>query len=69
MYGSHDQRNINHSIHNQLYIPEEGSGHVPAREPAKAGPGQAGAVGRLEQKAGIVEKGINRFLRKIDAGM
>lgn len=67
VYGEHATNNISHSIHNQLYIPEEGAGH--GHGPAQAGPGQASAVGRLEKQAGRYEKKINSFFKRLDKGV
>jgi hypothetical protein len=59
-YGTHDPSNVQHGIHGQLYRPEEGA------KPAQPGPGQAGATGKFEQRADRLEKGVSRFLKKLD---
>lgn len=72
VYGNHATSNISHAIHNQLYVPEGGGGHGHGHDdhgPAQAGPGQAGAVGRLEQKASKYEKKINKFFKRLDSGV
>ncbi|KAF1816861.1 hypothetical protein P152DRAFT_477948 [Eremomyces bilateralis CBS 781.70] len=65
-------------VHQQLYRPTEadmaGDGHsgyaqLAAGQPAKPGPGQPAATGRLEQGFGRVEKGVGRFLKKLDKKM
>lgn len=68
VYGDHATSNISHSIHNQLYIPEVGS-HGHGHGAAQAGPGQAGAVGKLEQKASKYEKKLNKFFKRLDSGV
>jgi len=68
-YGNHATSNISHSIHNQLYYPEEGAhGHGHGHGAPQAGPGQAGAVGKLEQKASKYEKKLNKFFKRLDSG-
>jgi hypothetical protein len=59
------------SIHTQVYRPTEdeagGYGQKPGRHGSKSdgsGPGQA--PGKLEEKALKAEKGINKFLRKVE---
>jgi hypothetical protein len=72
VYGNHATSNISHAIHNQLYIPEGGHGHGHGHGhgvPAEAGPGQASAVGTLEQKASKYEKKINKFFKRLDSGV
>lgn len=63
-----------HEIHSQLYRPTEaeaqassrGGAKLVADQPTKAGPGQASAAGKLEVRAERLEKGVNRFLKKLD---
>ena len=64
----HHHHNNGHSIHSQVYRPTEAEtqGHS-GRKPSTAGPGQQ--PGRLEQGAERVEKGVNRFLRKLEKRM
>jgi hypothetical protein len=59
-YGAHDQASAQHGIHNIAYQPEG------ATKPAQAGQGQAGATGKFEQRADKIEKGVSRFLKKLD---
>jgi hypothetical protein len=59
-YGAHDPSATQHGIHNQLYRPEEGA------KPVKLGTGQEGATGKFEQRADRLEKGVSRFLKKLD---
>jgi hypothetical protein len=63
-------------MHQQLYVPEsylpEGGykpeGYVPESgshaKPSQGG--QAAATGKFEQKAERIEKGVGRFLKKLD---
>jgi len=67
-YGNHATATISHQIHGQLYYPEEGA-HGHGHGAATAGPGQAGAVGKLEQRANKFENKINRFFKKLDSGL
>ena len=54
-----------HDIHGQVYRPTEEETHSHGgRKPSSAGPGQQ--PGKYEQKAEKVEKGVNRFLRKLE---
>ncbi|KAK5016310.1 hypothetical protein LTR39_002149 [Cryomyces antarcticus] len=51
-----------YAVHQQVYRPTEGeAGHG---KPVAAGPGQQ--PGKLEQRAAKVEKGVGRFLKKLD---
>jgi len=67
-YGNHATATISHSIHNQLYYPEEGA-HGHGHGPGQAGPGQAGAVGKLERGASKFENKINKFFKRLDSGL
>lgn len=55
--------NRDHAIHNQVYRPTEEEMHGKQR-PSKAGPGQK--PGKLEARAEKAEKGVNRFLRRLE---
>ena len=57
-YGHHDSNNINHSIHQMAYIPEQGKG---AGMPAQAGPGQAAATGWLENRINKTTKAETQY--------
>ncbi|KAF2437175.1 hypothetical protein EJ08DRAFT_684701 [Tothia fuscella] len=59
-YGQHNPQAVQHGIHGQVYRPEEGK---PA---GVAGGGQAAATGKFEQRAEKIEKGVGRFLKKLD---
>jgi hypothetical protein len=67
-YGSNDNTQIRHGIHNQFYQPEadDGHGHGKKQKPVTQGPGQEGATGKLEQRADRLEKGVTKFLKKLD---
>jgi hypothetical protein len=54
---------VNNAMHSQVYVPEGGS---KTSKPATAGPGQAGATGKIEAKLDNADKGINRFLKKLE---
>ncbi|KAE9972316.1 hypothetical protein EG327_009520 [Venturia inaequalis] len=64
-YGDHATNQTQHSMHQNLYIPEgytpEAGGHA---KPAQGG--QAAATGKFEQRAEKLEKGVGRFLKKLD---
>jgi hypothetical protein len=60
---TYDLSAINNDIHQQLYRPEGAPAKAP---PPKAGPGQPGAVGKLEKRVEKLEKGVNRFFKKLD---
>lgn len=53
-----------HSIHQQVYRPEGMGQEGPGA--GVAGPGQAGAVGKLEQRAGKVEKRMKGLWNRLD---
>ncbi|KAF2102814.1 hypothetical protein NA57DRAFT_32399 [Rhizodiscina lignyota] len=59
-----------YSVHQQAYRPTEaeasshGHGHGKAGQPAQAGPGQQG--GKFEARMDRVEKGVGRFLKRLD---
>lgn len=55
--------NRDHAIHNQVYRPTEEEMHG-KQKPSKAGPGQK--PGKLEARAEKAEKGVNRFLRRLE---
>ncbi|KAF2402861.1 hypothetical protein EJ06DRAFT_541707 [Trichodelitschia bisporula] len=60
-YGPVAEAGTTHSLHGQLYRPEgEGA------KPAKPGGGQEAATGKFEQRADRIEKGVSRFLKKLD---
>ncbi|KAF2663558.1 hypothetical protein BT63DRAFT_484281 [Microthyrium microscopicum] len=54
---------VQHGMHQQVYIPE---GMGENAKPAQAGGGQPAATGGFEQRMGKVEKGVGRFLKKLD---
>ncbi|MCJ1259006.1 hypothetical protein MMC24_006840 [Lignoscripta atroalba] len=57
-----------YGIHQQLYRPTENEMHGHgSHKPSGAGPGQQ--PGKYEQRAEKVEKGVNRFLRKLEKRM
>ena len=55
-----------YDIHNQIYRPTEDE--VIKKKPGKAveASGQETATGRLEERAGKVDKGVNRFFKKLE---
>jgi hypothetical protein len=59
-YGTHNPQSVQHGIHGQVYRPEDGG------NPGVAGGGQAAATGKFEQRAEKLEKGVGRFLKKLD---
>jgi hypothetical protein len=59
-YAGYDPSGVQHNIHQQLYRPDENAA------PAKPGPGQAAASGRLEQKADKLEKRLNKWVKRFD---
>ena len=62
-HGHHSQGQ-DHGIHSQVYRPTEEEANSHGRRPSGAGPGQQ--PGKLEQRAERVEKGVNRFLKKLE---
>jgi hypothetical protein len=60
---AYDPSAISNDIHKQLYQAEGAPAKAP---PPKAGPGQPGAVGKLEKRVEKLEKGVNRFFKKLD---
>ena len=55
-----------YDIHSQVYRPTEDEFNK--KKPGKAGEagGQQSATGRLEERAGKVDKGVNRFFKKLE---
>ena len=61
----HRPQEPNYDIHNQVYRPtEDEASHGHGSKPYGADPGQQ--PGKMEQRAEKVEKGVNRFLRKLE---
>ena len=60
----HHSQGQNHDIYSQIYRPTEEEANSHGRRPSGAGPGQQ--PGKLEQRAERVEKGVNRFLKKLE---
>ena len=61
----HRPQEPDYDIHNQVYRPtEDEASHGHGSKPYGAGPGQQ--PGKIEQRAEKVEKGVNRFLRKLE---
>lgn len=63
-YGQSQAAPEAYQIHNQLYRPTEAEAKAHGKKPVGAGPGQQ--PGRLEQRADKLEKGVGRFLKKLD---
>lgn len=60
----HHPHGQNYDVHNQVYRPTEAEGRHGHHRPSEAGPGQQ--PGRLEQRADRLEKGVNKWLKKLD---
>jgi hypothetical protein len=64
-YGDHATSQTQHGMHQQLYVPEsyapESGSHA---KPSQGG--QVAATGKLEQRADRLEKGVSKFLKKLD---
>ncbi|MCJ1353614.1 MAG: hypothetical protein MMC33_003601 [Icmadophila ericetorum] len=61
----HHSQDQDYAIHSQVYRPtEEEADNHHGKKPGKGGSGQQ--PGKLEQKAEKVEKGLNKFLRKVE---
>jgi hypothetical protein len=59
----YNANNTQHSLHQQVYIPEG------SNKPAQAGPGQtAGKMdpSKLDQRMDRIEKGVGKFLKRLD---
>lgn len=63
---SHHSHGDPNDIHSQVYRPteEEAKSHGGHRKKSSAGPGQQ--PGRIEEKVDRAEKGVNRFLKKLE---
>ena len=63
---SHHSHGDPNDIHSQVYRPteEEAKSHGGHRKKSSAGPGQQ--AGRIEEKVDRAEKGVNRFLKKLE---
>ena len=62
-YHRHSQGD-SYNVHNQVYRPTESEGRHGHHRPSEAGSGQQ--PGRLEQRADKLEKGVNKWLKKLE---
>lgn len=61
----HQSHDDDYDVHSQVYRPTEVEGRSHShRRPSEAGPGQQ--PGRLEQSADKLEKGVNKWLKKLE---
>lgn len=60
----HHSQGDPYDVHNQVYRPTEAEGRHGQHRPSEAGPGQQ--PGKLEQRADRLEKGVNKWLKKLD---
>ena len=64
----HQSPSTDYDIHSQVYRPteEEAPSHKHKHKPSSTGSTQQSPAGRLEQGAGKVDKGVNRFFKKLE---
>ena len=60
----HPSQVDDYDVHNQVYRPTESEGRRAHQKQPEAGPGQQ--TGSLEQKADRLEKGVNKWLKKLE---
>jgi hypothetical protein len=54
------------SMHQQIYRPTEQEASIRHNEPTPTPAQQGGKGGKLEHRAEKIEKGVGRFLKKLD---
>jgi len=60
-----DQYAVHNPMHSQLYRPTESEAKH-GKQPAVVGPGPGVQPGNFERRADKIEKGVGRFLKKLD---